>query len=503
MGNKFNKQIETQFFSNLNEYLKQDRYNLTLNNSENTKPAKEFTKSKFSVNTSNINILDLSMNLICHMNMNKKIQNKNVNLYFSQLFPNINESNNTKEEKSILERSILNKDDWFKKICNRLNRFLRLESDHYEKPRFLNSSYVSKDILNFNQSLEMTKFSTNDILKTIGHLEENGMDAVSNYKYKNRHSVLSVGEKMNKSVRNINSNPLNKIHEIEYSDDINIQIANQKIKPSKLKMSKYFYSEMIRNKLFSNNYNIKRKAKSTNKIKIELKDKNRTLRKNTQKQLRITTKSQIKHLNNNLISPRLNSPILNKNYIINGEDIYNTNLFLEDIEMLININNHVSMETYTSAMKFKTEKKKSFITVKSKLTTSTKKSYANVILDNYKKSSLKLESYDIPKIMNYHNSVFSLKDEVMNIPKFEKADIIKSIQNAQIAVLPENDKSSFNNTRRNNFDRKSSSNSVARLGKTYEEGESGLNMQGLKALLRKKRLIENDKKCFSKDSITK
>jgi hypothetical protein len=418
------------------------------------------------------------------MNTNKRIQNRNSNLYFSQLFPNINEANNIKEDISVLEKSMLNKDDWFKRMSDRLNRFIRLENDNYEKPR-LNYSYTSKDIAAFNHSLDITKFSTNDLVKTFGQEDENAS------KYKKRKSIVSEREKLNKSVKNVMQNPLNLIHEIEYSDDVNFQITKPNLKKySKKKISRKNYAEQIRSRLFSSCYHDKKKAFSTNRLTIEYRDKNNHNKKNTT--LKLSTKSIMKKHDNllNNLSPRFSSPILNKNYLSKGEDIYNTPLFLEDIELLININNQASMETYTSALKFKTEKKKSFNTIKSRVTSSTRKSYANVILDHYKKSSLVLPS-EIPKSMNQHNSVFSLKEEVMILPKFEKTDIIKSIQCAQINV-PEFDKSSINNTRKNNFEKKSNNNTFVIKDKTYEESESGLNMQGLKALLRKKRLIENN-----------
>ena len=423
----------------------------------------------------------------CTKATNKKIQNRNTNLYFCQLFPNINEANNTKDDNSAFEKSILNKDDWFKRTSDRLNKFLRIENDNYEKPR-LNYSYTSKDVAMFNHSLDITKFSTNDLVKTFGQEED------TTSKYKKRKSVVSERENLNKSTKNVVYNPLNLIHEIEYSDDVNIQIKRPKLrKKSSKKITKKKYSEIIRSKLFSGCYNQKKKALSTNKLKIEYHDKNKQSKKNIIPKM--STKCILKkHDPLNSLSPRFSSPILNKNYLSKGEDVYNTPLFLEDIEMLISINNQASMETYTSAMKFKTEKKKSCNTIKSKVTTSTKKSYANVILDHYKRNTLILPSDEVPKAMNQHNSVFSLKEEVMNLPKFEKTDIIKSIQSAQIDV-PGIDKSSLNNTRKNNFDRKSSdNNTVVIKDKVYEEGESGLNMQGLKALLRKKRLIEFDSK---------
>ena len=438
-GNNLSKE-KTNFWFNVCEYLKLDKYEINLTSNEIIKQKRNFEISNISNYINKNTIIELGYNISSILISREIVQNNNLNIYFAQLFPNINESNNTKTNyMSELDKSII-KDDWFSKIRDRLNRFLRMNNDNYEKytkyNHNLNTSYNSRDLKDFNHSLDITTRSLIETQKNLIPLnQDNGGNDLFIPKIK-RATTISDKEKLSKSLKNLCN--LNLIREIEYSEDNNIPFRAKPLKQISKKLNRWDYSKLIRKKLFSGDYNSKKREESTNRIRIELKGKDRIKKKKYS-----SNKIRSSNLTQKNRGQIPSSPIMNKNfYFKNCENVYNTSQFLNEIELLININNHASMETYTSSKKYKSAKKKSHSSVKNK------KSYSNKVyvknLLNYQKNILTEEKDEIAKI----NSEFSLKEDNTQT---QKTDVVKSLKSLNIQTVE--DKSGL--SKKNNLDVKS------------------------------------------------
>jgi hypothetical protein len=276
-------------------------------------------KSILNHNVKNENIVEFSINMISMLNSLELQSNNYSNIYFSVLFPNINQANNIPESAEYNE-------EWFRKIHDRLYRFLMINNDEYEKTN--KHSVMNNSISNLfvNQSIEIVDVGLNPIP------EENGAIEI----IKKRDSEKSQGKP------------------IEIKEIVKIQSKSAQT------LNRYIYSERIRKNLkLSPKKSVKTrnteiKENSFNFSDIKQKESRKKENKNIVFNLSIKNLIKDELKNKELQMKRGN---LTKRHSMDY-DINDTHLFLNELECLINMDSRASIELYSNSKKFKKKKVK-------------------------------------------------------------------------------------------------------------------------------------------------
>jgi hypothetical protein len=520
----------------ISEFLKSDRPMIQVTEPEKENVTNdEVTPSHMMDKLTDRCVVELGINLLNHIN-NKDIRLvNNLNTYFSQLFPNINEDNNQIEEGN---NSLLNKSGnakWFNKISDKFNTFLRLDNDIVLREKltrynFGNSfSYSNKDIFAFSgtSAIDISVGNAVDITKA-GHHDEvshhNAIDPFLITKRKSKLSVLTserealatkVGSASNKKKLK-SSSDLNLIEEIDYfAKMLPIPAKHPKIKRKSIKKKHLKeFTEKLRKKILSSSTRGPSSMKSSSMIKIQYQNgKPKVLNKSIYKkkggvaeggdkfnielkdllhgQKKAKTKSK----------PRVNpfSHLYDKNYIQNyyNDDIFNTNQFLEEIENLIHIN-ETTVDTFRKYKELK--KNKSQSTYVSPTRKQRYTPYAQFLPHKT------IGSDEVYK--NYFNS--DLTPYSFNSEAKDERELIQSLP-PQREPVPERielsklrsknfdlEKTLNISKRKNNFQRKGPSKFVLNRLENLNDDEDDphdfeeneLNLKGLKHLLRKKPFLK-------------
>jgi hypothetical protein len=548
--NKENKSVVSKAIT---DFLKQDRPNIQLTEPEKENYTRdEITPSYINDKLRDKHIVELGINILSHFNNREISQMNNLNILFSQLFPNINEDNNQQEE----DNTTLNKSDnmrWFNKVFEKYNSFLKIEgsdkigSDKLNRYHFTGNSISlasHKDLFAFSNGSAMEIDSSHDIKGTQAFIVEN-ISSTDNVLLTKKKSKLSATEKDTKkhaSKRKLlksSSGILNLIDEVEYFPKI-LPVPNSRPKSfgktfqnkTKLKHVKE-YTEKIRRKILStqkyqnknpnsmikveyikedkyntNNFNKSRtvrKKKQDNgfgfggdKFNIEIKDMLSGSKGKTQK------KAKSKPLKSNAFKH-----LYDKNYVQNyyNDDIFNTNQFLEEIENLIHINDSTTIDTYKRHQdllkKKKTQSHSSQMAPNRKRVGYTPMFNLNQRTIGSDEIYKNYFHYDLssPFSMNSEN-----KDERENnhtLPQREptpKNYEISKLRSKPLLDLEKKDSNISNVSkvkRKNNFQRKEASKFFVYLENFSVEDEeeensyeNELNLKGLKSLLRKKPFLK-------------